>query len=514
MRFTTRCKFLVASFFMLIAGSSYAQLHFEDFVFDGANGGALLNEASCVTVSPDGAFVYITSAGSDAINVYSKDSGSPQGELNFVELYKAGVDGVEGLTSAQSIIISPDGNNAYAVGTADDALVTFQRNNSDGTLTYMGLHRDGFSGVDGLDGAFEVIISPDGKHVYVSGTDDSAIAIFSRDTNTGFLTFSEKISNGVNGVDGINIVFGITMSPDGEHLYAAGHLENKLAAFSRDANSGTLTFVGVLTDDVNGVDGLKGPFSIYVSPDGNNVYATGAYDNAVSVFNRNALTGTLSFLDFYQDGTNGGTNLNFPIHITGSPDGDYVYVLGSNDNTINTFRRNSAGELDFYDSKTEGINGVAGINFPTNIAVSPDNNFIYTASSGSNAAVVFERDGLGILNYIESKVSGGAGVDGLDDPYFVAVSPDGKHLYAASNDDDAVAIFSRNQSTGAINFIDMVVDGVDGVDGLYKASAVTVSPDGRHVYATGNNDDAVAVFSRDDITGELTFIESFEDDEN
>ena len=514
MRFTTLIQFLLASLFILIASSSFAQLHFEDFVFDGANGGALLNEASCVTVSPDGNYVYITSAGSNAINVYSKDSGSPQGELNFVELYKSGVDGVEGLISAQSIIISPDGRNAYAVGNADDALVSFQRNITDGTLTYMGMHKDGFAGVDGLDGAFEVIISPDGKHVYVSGMDDSAIAVFNRDAITGFLTFSEKIANGVNGISGLHIVFGIAISPDGKNLYAASHLENKLVAFSRDAITGSLTFVDAMTDDVGGVDGLNGSFSVFVSPDGNNVYATGAYDNAVSVFNRNASTGTLSFLNFYQDGTNGGTNLNFPIHITGSHDGDFIYVLGSNDNSLNTFTRNSLGELAFHESQTEGINGVAGINFPTNIAVSPNDNFVYTASSGSNAGVVFEKDLLGNLNFIQNKVSGGAGVDGLDDPYSIAVSPDGKHLYVASNDDDAVAIFSRNQNTGTINFIDMVVDGVDGTEGLLNASAVTVSPDGKHVYATGNNDDAVSVFSRDDITGELTFIEYFEDNEN
>ena len=182
--------------------------------------------------------------------------------MNFVELYKSGVDGVEGLTSAQSIIISPDGRNAYAVGNADDALVSFQRNITDGTLTYMGMHKDGFAGVDGLDGAFEVIISPDGKHVYVSGMDDSAIAVFNRDAITGFLTFSEKIANGVNGISGLHIVFGIAISPDGKNLYAASHLENKLVAFSRDAITGSSTFVDAMTDDVGGVDGLNGSFSV------------------------------------------------------------------------------------------------------------------------------------------------------------------------------------------------------------------------------------------------------------
>ena len=42
---------------------------------------------------------------------------------------------------------------------------------------------------------------------------------------------------------------------------------------------------------------------------------------------------------------------------------------------------------------------------------------------------------------------------------------------------------------------------------MLGASGVTVSPDGKYVYAIGASDDAVAVFSRDSATGKLTFVE-------
>src|SRR3989338_7388765 len=53
---------------------------------------------------------------------------------------------------------------------------------------------------------------------------------------------------------------------------------------------GTLTFQQVLKDGVNGVDGLGWAWSVTVSPDSKNVYATGSYDDAVAVFQRDSIT--------------------------------------------------------------------------------------------------------------------------------------------------------------------------------------------------------------------------------
>jgi DNA-binding beta-propeller fold protein YncE len=77
----------------------------------------------------------------------------------------------------------------------------------------------------------------------------------------------------------------------------------------------------------------------------------------------------------------------------------------------------------------------------------------------------------------------------------VTVSPDGKHVYVPGFDDDAVAVFSRDATTGALTFVEFKQDGVGGVDGLNGAVFVAVSPDGKCVYVTGFNDNAVAVFS-------------------
>ena len=106
-----------------------------------------------------------------------------------------------------------------------------------------------------------------------------------------------------------------------------------------------------------------------------------------------------------------------------------------------------------------------------------------------------------VLTFVEFRRDGFGGVDGLRGAYSVMLSPDGKYLYAAGLDDDAVAVFSRDSTTGVLTFVEVQRDGVGGVDGLLLAQSVTVSPDGKHLYAAGANDDAVAVFSRDSTAG-------------
>ena len=81
------------------------------------------------------------------------------------------------------------------------------------------------------------------------------------------------------------------------------------------------------------------------------------------------------------------------------------------------------------------------------------------------------------LNFVEAQKDGLGGVQGLDGPRSVAVSPDGAHVYVASVHADAVTAFSRDPATGALTFIDVQTDGVGGVDGLDGAVSVTVSPD-------------------------------------
>src|SRR5438552_1167570 len=70
------------------------------------------------------------------------------------------------------------------------------------------------------------------------------------------LRFSGAQVNGTGDVTGLNGAYGVTVSPDGKQVYVAGELDDALAVFSRDADTGVLTFVELERDTVRGLAAL------------------------------------------------------------------------------------------------------------------------------------------------------------------------------------------------------------------------------------------------------------------
>ena len=153
-------------------------------------------------------------------------------EPAFVEMQKHGVNGVSGLAGAQGVAVSPDGSHVYVASEYVNSIGVFSRDSSTGALTYVEAQQDGVGGVDGLAGAKGVTVSPDGSHVYVASSRDNAIAVFSRDSSTGTLTFVEMYQDGVDGVDGIRNVSSVTVSPNSSHVYAVSRDNYSIAVFS------------------------------------------------------------------------------------------------------------------------------------------------------------------------------------------------------------------------------------------------------------------------------------------
>jgi 6-phosphogluconolactonase (cycloisomerase 2 family) len=237
-----------------------------------------------------------------------------------------------------------------------------------------------------------------------------------------------------------------------------------------------------------------------------------------------------------------------------SADGKSVYVVSGFDDAVAHFNLDSAtgafiyegcitGELTATMACTEigsaSLDGIdSGLDLLQSVALSPDGTSLYTASISDDAVAHFTRDpATGILTY-QGCLTGEAESDectrndfttagansGRDGLRSIALTADGTSLYAIAPDDDAIAHFARDPSTGALTYVGCIsgetesgpmgseacalIDSATsgGADsGLDFLFAVGVSADGMSVYAVSQFDDAVARFARDRETGALTY---------
>jgi DNA-binding beta-propeller fold protein YncE len=276
----------------------------------------------------------------------------------------------------------------------------------------------------------------------------------------------------------------VAISPNGRSVYVASSNSDAIAVFSRNASTGKLTQRSgtagcIAARGASGCAkavGLDGPNSVAVSADGANVYATSVKSSSVSVFRRNASTGALTQAT---DGSGCIANAAIPGCTTGralggadvvtvSPDGRNVYVGAFTGNAVAVFTRNtSTGALTqptdttgcIVETPTDGCTTGLALSAPEGMAISADGANVYVATAVSNALDIFTRDpstgaltqatdGTGCI--VASPLAGcttGAQLRGAN---AVAVSADDGEVYVTSLMSNSVTTFTRTAGTGQL----------------------------------------------------------------
>ena len=139
------------------------------------------------------------------------------------------------------------------------------------------------------------MISPDGKHLYASATNEDSINLFTRNTSNGTISYTGKITDGINGVNGLNGASDMVISADGKFLSALAPNDSAISWYSRNLSTGGLAYLGVLKDGVSGVDGLDGCNRLMFVANESYLLVSSIYDDAIARFSRNATTGTLTY---------------------------------------------------------------------------------------------------------------------------------------------------------------------------------------------------------------------------
>jgi DNA-binding beta-propeller fold protein YncE len=397
----------------------------------------------------------------------------------------------------------------------------------------------------------DVVVSPDGRFVYVASYGSHAIAIFARNRRTGHLTqlpgrrgcVRHTLSRTPRLCQAARALGGpaaLALSPGGANLYVVAAGSDALSVFARNRRTGGLRQLaagaGCFSQRPGGgctpVRAMNEPTSVTVSPDGQRVYvAARRFPSAVAIFTR-AADGSLS----QPDGTVGcvshaggsgcsvARGLASPEEVAVSPDSRHVIVAGMRSNAVVVLRAGPDGlsQADGADgciARGGGPEGCAvgkALSGPVDLAISRDGRYVYAASAVGDAVAILRRDrSTGVLTQDLSRrgcisQSGGGGLcmvgRGLDEVWGIALSPDGRNLYAVSSKVNMLSAIARDQVSGRLTqlpgrfacFIRAGGFGCPEGRGLTVAVAVTVSPDGRNVYVASEDTylGSVAVFRR------------------
>ena len=330
------------------------------------------------------------------------------------------------------------------------------------------------------------------------------------------LTPQSPAQGGPGGVSDLARPAALAITTDGLHVYATSESKDAVLHFTRNASNGVLAFIAAYKTTTPGFSTAKldAPYDIALSPDNTFLYVTAWRDDAITVLQRDPATGALSFVQSRVNNQPYGgitvQGIDEPMKLALSPDGAHVYALGRASNAVAVFNRDAAGGgLTFQHALTSATPGMAVLSRPQGMVVSGDGAQVYVTSRFGNALFVLNRNTdsasaqFGKLTFAAAHINGLLGITGLSGAFGVDISPDGKQLYVASENDNAVVQFNRNPATGGLVLHRKWAHDTTTHWGLTGAQGIDVAPDGIHVFVTGATDDSLSIFDRNETTGEL-----------
>jgi 6-phosphogluconolactonase (cycloisomerase 2 family)/plastocyanin len=339
-----------------------------------------------LAISTDGFSVYVVDQGDNSITTFARNASSglltEQNSSCYTSSGASGCTSDPGIQKPYGVIVSPDGKNVYVSSATSEDVAEFTRNTSSGAITPIAGNNcisdaanpngcqvatgNGLLNVVGID------VSPDGDNVYATAGGVGAngdVSEFTRNAGTGALApipgnacigASGAPAGCLTSATAINGSEDMTINPSGTFAYVNSFGDDAIVELSRDASTGALTQVGCVGTSsspaglcaTSNAKGIDGPLGVALSPDGFNLYASGAGDNAEAAFSVDPTTGVLTQLGSPNDcitsnssgcGVNDATGLaGAPRRLAVSPDGNNVYVANQGSGGLAELARTAA----------------------------------------------------------------------------------------------------------------------------------------------------------------------------
>ncbi len=329
--------------------------------------------------------------------------------------------------------------------------------------------------------------APDGRFIFGLSAADSTLVVI----DTSHMKIRQEIVEGLAIDDGGTPVSGLAgadnlvVSPDGQFVFAFDEGSATVAAFRLDATAGTLSFAGTQGFDVAG--GVRA-LEIFRTPSTSPSYSFLRLDHSFLLLGGDGQSVETGSYDAatgtFQSGGPASKTDTVLAQVTVSNDGELYYAISDSGVSFEVRSTSDHARIAEFVGPEYGFLGAAGM------AVSPDDRFVYLFGKLSHSISVFERGAGNAMTFVETLQEGVDGVRGLLRPSAVAVSTPqagSEHrsfLFAAGEDGNSVGVFLRDEATGRLQFVQTVVQNADGVEGLRRPTGLMLSPGGDRLYVS------------------------------
>lgn len=279
-----------------------------------------------------------------------------------------------------------------------------------------------------------------GRFLYTVHGDSDRVSAFAIDPSSGLLTFlNEQSTEGRNPVH-------LSFDPSNRFLIVANHVTSTLAVLRR-LEDGRLGPVESLTaiEGETGPHRIEQPFAkphqVEFDPSGHWIVVPDKGLDKILVYRLDHVRGAL--VEVASCPTREGAG---PRHIAFHPEGRLAYVINELDSTVAAYRFDpTTGDIAPFQILSSLPDSFTGNSRGAEIAVSGDGRFVYASNRGSDTIAAFSIGNDGRMTPAGSWATAGK------TPRFFALLPDGDVLLAANEDSDTVAAFRVHKQTGRLS---------------------------------------------------------------
>ncbi|GAB3822404.1 lactonase family protein [Pontibacter rugosus] len=258
----------------------------------------------------------------------------------------------------------------------------------------------------------------------------------------------------------------------------------------------------------NGFQGGESPSYLALDPSGNYLYAVnemqefeGRQGGAVSAFSVNQKTGDISLLN--RVSSRGGS----PCHI--AIDGNTVLVANYMGGNVASFPLQEKGKINEAASLVQ--HSGTGPNPERQeaphahfISPGPENRFVFSVDLGADRVFGYRLDENSLVPNSPAVAFASKAGSG---PRHLAFHPSGSYAYLLHELNSTMVALAYNGEEGTFTEIQSLPTLPEGFSGNNQPAAVKVSADGKYVYGSNRGHNSIVVYSVDENTGKLTFVQ-------